>query len=285
MKDALGLLSAGRPFFPPELNAMQVGTESVMRHLWLTGAVSLEAKKKTRLRILEVGSWMGASMLTWAFSLDRYMPEGGEIFCVDTWRPYLAEAETAAQGHYRVMDRAASIGLTYEIFCHNASCVPDKVRVNHLRGLSKDMLPLLRDASFDIVYIDGSHHYPDVVTDLAEGRRLVREGGLLCEDDLERERGDVDESVLRSNLERDTAIDPASGRVFHPGVTLAVAEMIGRVSAYTGFWVVRREGTRFAPVDLSGGEVVIPDHFTGSAREMLVQWMHSSGLITNIKQA
>jgi predicted O-methyltransferase YrrM len=277
VKDILALISPGKPFLPDTLNAMQLGHANAMRHLWLTAAVSLFAARGTGLRILEVGSWMGASVLTWAAAIDRFIAGEGEILSVDTWAPYLAADDINVDGAYHAMDRAAAIDLAYAVFRHNAACVPKKVRVDHLRGRSKDVLPMLRDRAFDIVYIDGSHYYPDVVTDLAEGRRLVAEGGLLCGDDLEQQLTEVDEAYLRDNIDRDAVVDPKNRKPYHPGVTLAVAEAMGPVSSYTGFWAMRREGEGFVPVDLAGASPFLPAHFGEEYRKSVLEWARSSG--------
>ena len=277
MKDILDLISPGKPFLPDALNAMQLGRENAMRHLWLTATVSLLAQRGTGLRILEVGSWMGASVLTWSAAIDRFIASDSEILCVDTWAPYLAVDDINLNGSYRAMDRAAAIDLAYAVFRHNASCVPKKVRVDHLRGRSKDVLPMLRDGAFDIVYVDGSHYYADVVADLAEARRLVAEGGLLCGDDLELQTAEIDEAHARINIDRDVLIDPKSEKFYHPGVTLAVAEAMGPVSAYTGFWVMRREGQGFVPVDLAGATPFLPAHFGDEYRKTVLDWAKTSG--------
>jgi hypothetical protein len=94
---------------------------------------------------------MGNSVLTWGAAIDRFIPGSGEILCVDTWAPYLAADDVNFDGAYKVMDKAASSELAYSVFRHNASCVSKKTRVDHVRGESKHVLPMLRDRAFDIV--------------------------------------------------------------------------------------------------------------------------------------
>lgn len=277
MKDILALISPGKPFLPDTLNAMQIGHATAMRHLWLTAVVSLFAKRGAGIRILEVGSWMGNSVLTWGAAIDRFIQGESEILCVDTWAPYLAADDVNFDGAYKVMDKAASSELAYSVFRHNASCVSKKTRVDHLRGASRHVLPMLRDRAFDIVYVDGSHYYADVVADLTEGRRLVAEGGLLCGDDLELQMAEVDEGHLRTNLDRDSVVDPQARAPYHPGVTLAVAEVMGPVSSYTGFWAMRREGDAFVPVDLAGASPFLPGHFGEEYKKTVLEWAKTSG--------
>jgi SAM-dependent methyltransferase len=51
-------------------------------------------------------------------------------------------------------------------------------------GLSRDILPTFAEATFDWIYIDGSHRYSDVVEDIAACRRIVKPDGFLVFNDF-----------------------------------------------------------------------------------------------------
>jgi hypothetical protein len=51
------------------------------------------------------------------------------------------------------------------------------------QGDGADELAKLPDASIDLIYIDGSHHYANVVRDCAAAHRKVKPGGLLIFND------------------------------------------------------------------------------------------------------
>jgi len=51
------------------------------------------------------------------------------------------------------------------------------------QGDGAEELGKLQDASLDLIYIDGSHHYTDVVRDSAAARKKIRPGGLLIFND------------------------------------------------------------------------------------------------------
>jgi len=148
------------------------------------------------LQFLEIGSLLGVS----ARVLARY----GGVTCVDPW-PW---------------------GMT--AFIRNTSDLP----VWPIRGASWNVLPKLRDRYFDLAYIDGSHLEGDVAGDIRECRRLVRPGGIICGDDLERQIPDVPEAEADADMR-------ASGEwtgTYHPGVTLAVHRLLGPVQSHHGFW-------------------------------------------------
>jgi predicted O-methyltransferase YrrM len=58
---------------------------------------------------------------------------------------------------------------------------PEKVRI--IKGLSQDVLPQLPPASFDIIYVDGSHLAGDVLFDAVDTWRLLKDGGVVIHDD------------------------------------------------------------------------------------------------------
>lgn len=60
-----------------------------------------------------------------------------------------------------------------------ADLVDDNVRS------TRDILPQLGPASFDIIYLDGSHVFDDVTLDVSQAMQLVPDGGIVCDDDLE----------------------------------------------------------------------------------------------------
>ena len=50
------------------------------RHLFMTAAVATQADLDRPLRVLEIGSWIGFSTLTWAQALED-LPHKGTILC------------------------------------------------------------------------------------------------------------------------------------------------------------------------------------------------------------
>lgn len=203
-------------------------------------------------RILEIGSWAGGSALTFASAAKGSRHEVG-IFCVDQWRPYF-DLSTHKGDTYRIMERALKEDVIFRLFLHNVRSSGNSDIIYPLRGASDTILPLLKEASFDIVFIDGMHAYSQVVRDLRNSVSLVREGGVLCGDDLDLQLSAVDVPNAKRQGEMDYITDPKTGKFFHPGVTLAVHEVVGEVSCWHGFWAMRRRGGSWENIVLEYGE-------------------------------
>jgi hypothetical protein len=75
-------------------------------------------------------------------------------------------------------------------------------------------------------------------------------GGYICGDDLELQMGEVDRNLASAHRDKDLVRDASTGTDFHPGVTLAVGEFFGEVSAYAGFWVMQKAGGAWRKVAL-----------------------------------
>jgi predicted O-methyltransferase YrrM len=269
---ALHALAGGKPYFPPGLFGIQSAPE---RYIYMQATVHLLAQIRARqpLRILEIGSWVGASALTWLDALDRYAEGRGEVWCCDLWEPYLevsperaakASGPLPAEDVGLAMDVAARAGVAQALFEYNVARAGGKGRVTQLKGDSAKILAGLASDQFDLVYIDGDHRLEAVRRDLAEARRLVRPGGIVSGDDLEFQLHEVDADFARAQTSADWLVDPKTGQGYHPGVTVAVAESLGQVSAYAGYWLMRRLGSGFQPVDLKGRPLHVPPHVTVS---------------------
>jgi len=254
IREMLAMLFPGQPYWGGLTRGAQT---KVKNALLLIALVSLVARADRPVRVLEIGSWTGFTALTWASAVSRLSPAAGEVVCIDLWEPYLADSDIESSALvYRDMDRMLRSGLAYELFRHNSACGPSNVPINHMKGRSADILPTLKPGSFDIVYIDGSHYYSDVKADIIAARPLVADGGILAGDDLEMQLGEIDENTVRKHLGSDFVT--RDGRGFHPGVTLAVAEIFGRVSSLHKTWYLRREGSQFAHADPLQGRVIVP---------------------------
>lgn len=234
-----------------------------IRHVYMREVVRLLARDRARpLRLLEIGSWAGGSAITYGKALQAYAPKGSCLVCVDPWTPYaFTRGNTDLQA---VMTSALKTGEIFELFQHNvqAAGVDDLIII--VRARSRDALPLLRPRTFDLVFVDGDHRYDFVREDLLLSRDLVAPEGILCGDDLERQLFDVDQHACIANMDEGFVVDPRTRDHFHPGVTLAVHEVLGAVGERSGFWASRRRGDDiFGPLELQAlEESELPDHFS-----------------------
>ena len=81
---------------------------------------------------------------------------------------------------------------------------------------------------------------------------LVRDGGILCGDDLEREFADVDGPAHAEAIK--TGIEHAHGPDgvgYHPGVTQAVHETFGKVSRFGRLWAMQKKGEVWTQISRS----------------------------------
>jgi len=246
-----------KPYFGTALRARQGVLE---RHQYFLPVVSSIPRERDPLEALEIGSWAGASTVSWALALQE-AGRNGKVICVDPWDPYF-EVGTDSTPHYRQMNQAAEQGLIFSLFKHNihAAGVADMVEVR--RGTSRAILPDLAEDAFDIVYIDGSHLFEDVSFDIRQAKRLARDGGVVCGDDLEIEAAALGKSELDEGIasKGDYVFSDRTQCWYHPGVTGAVAREFEEVAVWNGFWAVRRSGTRWEPASLDLTDLHMPPH-------------------------
>ena len=249
-------LLQGRPYFGPALRSLQGPPE---RHQYILPVVK-HVVSRSPIAILEIGSWAGASAISWASAIRR-LDLQGRVQCVDSWLPYF-DSGRFENSHYRRMNRAAENGTIYQLFQHNIACSGFADIIDATVGKSREILPALPAASFDIVYVDGSHMLDDARFDIREALRLVKSGGIVCGDDLELQAAELDAAELEGDAHsgEDYVFSTCKGEGYHPGVTLAVGAEIGPVNAWEGFWAVESDGEtrRSVTLDLSVAEV--PDH-------------------------
>lgn len=172
-------------------------------------------------------------------------------------------------GVYATMDELGRSGIAYDVFLHNIGFAAQGVPVLHAKGPSGDVLPFLASDRFDLVYIDASHYYEHVKADLENAGRLLKVGGILCGDDLEVQAHRCDIELAKRHKTSDLVYDPSIRAQYHPGVTLAVAEVIGKVPQYGRFWAVRKTVDGYEPVDLRECQSVIPAHFSARQKQGL----------------
>lgn len=274
MDTELSMLLRGRPAY----SAWGETLGSPTRNVFMTLAVSVLAQRRQRpLRILEVGAWVGASAATWSEAMTRFHPPGGQITCVDPWSSYEIQNDFHQGGFLDRYRYALESNLAFRLFSYNAALLPHPVVP--MRGRSDQILPLLRDASFDLVYIDGDHAYDSCRFDVEEGKRLVAPGGILCGDDLDMTLSQVDRAFAVANRNKQPAIDPATNYPFHPGVTLAVAEGVPEAANYLGFWAATRGDAGFEPMQNAGGSGFLPSFFDQPVRESVISILRENGFL------
>ena len=60
----------------------------------------------------------------------------------------------------------------------------------------------------------------------------------------------IDQHGIQDLKATDYFRDPKTGEFYHPGVTLAVHGIFGKVSSYNGYWIMKKTGLGYQKVNL-----------------------------------
>lgn len=122
-------------------------------------------------RVLEIGAYEGRATV---WLLQNALAREGQIFCVDTWEGGVEH------DHAGMPDVERRFNL-------NVSATGCAHQVQKVKARSAEALPALIAngglGQFDLVYVDGSHQAPDVLTDVVLSYLLLRPRGLMICDD------------------------------------------------------------------------------------------------------
>jgi predicted O-methyltransferase YrrM len=169
----------------------------------------LHRRRTGPLRIVEIGSAAGTGSTPIAGEIVQR--SRGTLYSVDPWP-----------------------GLLYRVFLANLQIFELETTVVPFRGTSIDAAALFEDGSLDGVFLDGSHIYEDVLTDIDVYLPKLRKGGILFGHDLH----DAPSRFDREELLRIASVNNAMARYWnrrgeadqvdvHPGVILAVQDRFG----------------------------------------------------------
>lgn len=123
---------------------------------------------KSRL-IVEVGSWMGRSTCALAANAGE-----GMVFAVDTWKGSSEHAGQLA---------AKPEGWLFSEFRRNTQGLP--IVPVPLPSLDAAFLFAKTSIQFDAIFLDASHDYDSVKSDILAWTPLLRPNGILCGHDYD----------------------------------------------------------------------------------------------------
>ena len=185
-------------------------------------------------RVLEIGTYFGEGS-TKVF-IDGLSNEAS-FFVMDTWSEYISTTDKMCvpnKRFYRIMDGMSYFAATNTLrVILGAERRDDSPSITMIRRSSNDLF--VADNFFDLVFIDGSHYYRDVRRDIELALRILKPGGIICGDDLEILPSVGLAAVAKQYLDHDFVSDK-DGFWFHPGVALAVYELLGTVEMKAGTW-------------------------------------------------
>ena len=150
------------------------GVHAPERQVFMSAIVDILKNKELHLNILEIGTYAGSSTLTWANAIDKLFAGNCEIMCIDAWKHAVKEQ------YSKEVEYALVQNFVYEAFLHNKELASERVKIDHINSLSQLVLPKLKEASFDIIYIDGCHYYKEALSDISESKKLISDGNISC---------------------------------------------------------------------------------------------------------
>jgi len=206
----------------PARNQSPVLRYSILSQLYLRHLAEIRKKKRRDIRVIEIGSWVGASTCIWSYigqiSVNLGYLDSVEVIAIDPLEPYLGYIHR--EDHYKAMESALEQKTVEQSFYDNIRKFAYAPNVRLVKLPSDEALPHFASKSVDILYVDGSHFYENVKRDLIHSKRICKNGGLLICDDVEKLKVDDYELHLQALSKR---IDYLNG--YHPGVTQAVKDV------------------------------------------------------------
>ena len=142
----------------------------------------LVAKTKPKL-IIEVGTWLGLSALNMASNLRHMGMTDSCVLCIDTWLGSAVHWQNP--NYFKELKLKNGFPSFYYEFLSNVLNFDLQDLILPLPVPSSIAFRLLsaKNILADLIYIDGSHDYEDVSSDIQLYWQLLRPGGILFGDD------------------------------------------------------------------------------------------------------
>jgi predicted O-methyltransferase YrrM len=136
--------------------------------------------------IIELGSFLGWS----AINMAKICKQNGlntKILCIDTWLGSVEHWRTDmcnSLGSYNYFADGTSV--MYDEFCKNVISHDAQDYIIGLPNTTKNMYKILTwlNVSADVIYVDASHEYDDVMDDLKMYYNLLKPNGYIFGDDV-----------------------------------------------------------------------------------------------------
>ena len=122
------------------------------------------------IQALQIGCFEGQST-TWFLDNILTHPDS-RLIDVD---PFFSDGDLAG----------ADFNVVQELYAHNIKECPVGYKCQLIKGKSQDILPTLKENSFDFIFIDGSHLAKDVAVDAELSHKLLKSKGIIIFDDYE----------------------------------------------------------------------------------------------------
>ena len=160
--------------------------------------------------IIEVGTWKGASAIKMA-NLSKQYNLKSKIYCVDTW----LGAEEFWTGWADTQERDLIIKngypQIYYQFLSNVFNTKNEDIIIPITNTSHIASIIFKyyNIKANLIYIDGSHDYKDVISDMEDYYNLLEKDGIIFGDDMNWEsvRNAVNDFSKSHNIKYELAYD------------------------------------------------------------------------------
>lgn len=109
----------------------------------------------------EIGCWIGESTLLFANAVKK-------VYAIDAWDIQMSNEPVLSDN---------SFALAEEIFDKNVSIFKNIIKIKNTSFIASQ---ILKDKSFDLVYIDANHDYYSVLGDIRVWLPKVKDGGIIA---------------------------------------------------------------------------------------------------------
>jgi predicted O-methyltransferase YrrM len=136
---------------------------------WLSAIEDYDLRDK-HLKVLEIGSWEGLSSY---FILSEI--SNAHLTCVDTWEGSVEHKSYNFPSEFNLLNIEKTFDKNMSLF---------ESRFTKFKGTSLSFfLNNSTSQKFDFIYVDGSHEFNDVLTDIFFSFQMLEIGGIMVMDD------------------------------------------------------------------------------------------------------
>jgi precorrin-6B methylase 2 len=125
---------------------------------------------RNSVTVVEIGAWKGRSTIALASAIPE--GNGGRVISID---PHVGSVESELLGTPNMS--------TLQPFLENITRAGVRDRVTLMQTSSLEARRAFSEHSVDLVFVDGSHAYQDVVHDLASWQTALHSGGVMAIND------------------------------------------------------------------------------------------------------
>jgi Methyltransferase domain len=134
-----------------------------------------QVKENYKLKVLEIGSFLGRSAISFAYSRDDI-----EVICCDPWLGKISDF-----GSMEWMEKTLDGKINFceddnihSLFMNNTKNWRSKIRP--IRCFSEELVEFEEARNPDIIFIDGNHSIDGITQDLYLAHQLAHDNTLIC---------------------------------------------------------------------------------------------------------